>query len=179
MKSVPCALALLLTAALTPVIAARDSDESLLVFGPAVANVLYPDRSAMACVEYRYTTGRYHPGPWLALEATGRDLFVGFGLFLDRPLGRRFMFTPSAGMAIYQEHDGLGLGSPLEFRAAGELTYRLARWRFGASFEHYSNATLSDSNPGTEIVRVLWVVPLDRSGSPHGGSGLRGLPSAP
>lgn len=138
---------------------------SLVVFGPAVAGVYDAGSPPMGFVEYRYTTGRFRPGPWLALEATAHDLFVGFGLALDLPLGRRWVFTPSVGAGIYQEHDGLGLGSPLEIRSTAELTRRLKRVRFGAGFEHLSNFGTGDHNPGTEIVKVLWVIPLPRSGS--------------
>jgi hypothetical protein len=114
----------------------------------------------MASLESRYATGRYRPGPWLAIEATERDLFIGLGVFLDLPFGRRWVFTPSLGAAIYGEHDGLGLGHPLEFRSTAELTRRIGRWRLGGSFGHYSNAGLGDPNPGTEILKVVWIVPL-------------------
>lgn len=146
--------------------AAGDSEagESLLLFGPAVAGVFDPAPPVMAFMEYRYTTGRYKPGPWLALETTERDLFVGFGLFLDLPFARRWFFTPSVGAAIYREHEGLGLGFPLEFRATAELTCRLDRWRLGASFGHYSHGNLGEANPGTEILKIVWVVPLGRPG---------------
>jgi len=145
---------------------ARDSEagESLLLFGPAAAGILDPGPRAMTFVEYRYTTGRHRPGPWLALETTERDLFVGFGAFLDLPLGRCWIFTPSLGAAIYREHEGLKLGYPLEFRTTAELTCRLDRWRIGASFGHYSNASLGEVNPGTEVLKIVWVVPVGRAG---------------
>jgi hypothetical protein len=145
---------------------ASEAGDSWLLLGAAAAGIFDPDPEAMASFEYRYTTGRHRPGPWLALEATERDLFVGFGAFVDLPLGPRWVFTPSLGAAIYREHDGLGLGYPLEFRSAADLTYRLERWRWGAGFSHYSNASLGEDNPGTEILKIVFVVPLGRSGLP-------------
>ena len=133
----------------------------------------------MGFVEYRYTAARHRPGPYAALEATERDLFVGAGLFFDIPVGRRWVFTPSLGAAIYREHDGLGLGDPVEFRATAEFTYGLDETRFGASFGHFSNAGIGETNPGVEILKLVWVMPLDRRGSPHGGSGRRGMRSGP
>lgn len=145
---------------------ASEAEDWWLLLGAAAVGVFDPDPVAMASVEYRYTTGRHRPAPWLSLEATKRDLFVGFGAFVDLPMGRRWVFTPSLGAALYREHDGLGLGYPLEFRSAAELTYRLDRWRWGASFSHYSNASLGEGNPGTEIVKIVVVVPLGASGLP-------------
>jgi hypothetical protein len=118
----------------------------------------------MAFVEGRFPVGRHRTGPWLAIEATGRDLFVGCGAFVDLPFGRHWVFTPSLGAAFYREHDGLGLGHQLEFRSTAELTRAFARWRFGASFGHFSNAGLGETNPGTEVLKLLWVVPMGRRG---------------
>jgi len=143
---------------------ASEGGDWWLLLGAAAVGLFDPEPVAMASVEYRYTTGRHRPGPWLALEATKRDLFVGFGAFFDFPMGRRWVFSPSLGAAIYRDHDGLGLGYPLEFRSAAELTCRLEHWRLGASFSHYSNASLGEDNPGTEIVKIVFVVPLGRSG---------------
>jgi hypothetical protein len=146
---------------------ASETGEWWLLLGAAAAGIFDPDPKAMASFEYRYATGRHRPGPWLALEATERDLFIGFGAFIDLPMGQRWVFTPSLGAAVYHEHDGLGLGYPLEFRSAADLTYRLERWRWGASFSHYSNAGLGEDNPGTEILKIVVVVPVGRSDLIH------------
>jgi lipid A 3-O-deacylase PagL len=144
--------------------AASEAGEWWLLLGAAAVGIFDPDPKAMASVESRYTSGRHRPGPWLALEATERDLFIGFGAFVDLPMGQRWVFTPSLGAAIYQEHDGLGLGYHLEYRSAAELTCRIERWRWGTSFSHYSNASLGEDNSGTEILKILFVVPVGRSG---------------
>ena len=137
-----------------------ESGQSLLLFGPAVADVIDEHPAAMVFVEYRYTTGRYRPGPWAALEATSDDLFAGVGAFIDIPLGRRCLFTPSLGAALYDEGDGLRLGYPLEFRSTIEFTWRVGAWRAGASLAHFSNAGLGETNRGTEVLKLLWVMPL-------------------
>jgi lipid A 3-O-deacylase len=146
--------------------AAAPTGASLLAFGPAAANVFDEHPKGMGFVEYRYTTGRLRPGPWLALEMTDRDLLVGFGVFLDVPLGARWLFTPSLGAALYYERDGLGLGGPIEFRSTAELTYAVGRWRVGGSIGHFSNAHLAETNPGTEVLKLVWIAPLSRAMRP-------------
>ena len=136
------------------------SSQSLLLFGPAVADVIDDHPYAMAFVEYRHTTGRYRPGPWAALEATRHDFFAGAGAFVDIPLGDRCVFTPSLGAALYDEGEGLRLGYPLEFRSTIEFTWRVGSWRAGASLAHFSNAGLGETNRGTEVLKLLWVMPL-------------------
>jgi len=136
--------------------------QSFFLFGPAIAEVVDPHPRAMGFVEYRYEPAALRPGPWLALEATARDVFVGFGGFIDIPSGAGWLFTPSLGAAIYRDHDGLGLGSPLEFRVTGEFTRRVEHGRIGASLAHFSNARTGERNPGTEVLKFIWVVPLKR-----------------
>ena len=150
----------------TPCSAANDdAGSSFFLFGPGVAEIVDPSPRAMGFAEFRYAPGRLRPGPWLSVEATARDLFVGFGAFLDIPMGARWLFTPSFGAGIYREHDGLGLGDPLEFRATAEFTRRLEHGRFGASLAHLSNAGIGETNPGTEVIKIVWVVPLQRARS--------------
>lgn len=134
--------------------------QSFFLFGPAVAEIVDPHPRAMGFAEYRYEPAPLRPGPWLALEATARDLFVGFGAFIDIPIGAEWLFTPSIGAAIYRDNDGLGLGSPLELRFTAEFTRRLEHGRIGASVSHFSNGRTAHPNPGTEVLKIIWVVPL-------------------
>jgi hypothetical protein len=134
--------------------------QSFFLFGPAVAELGDPHPRAMGFVEYRYEPAPVRAGPWLALEATARDVFVGFGGFVDVPLGAGWLFSASLGAAIYRDYNGLRLGSPLEFRITGEFTRQVKHGRIGAGFTHFSNARTGESNPGTEIVKIIWVMPL-------------------
>ena len=137
---------------------------SLLAFGPAAADLFDDHPKGMGFLEYRYTPGRLRASPWLALEMTDHDLFVGFGFFFDIPLGARWLFTPSLGAALYHEDDaGLGLGGPLEFRSTAEFTRAVGRWRVGGSLGHFSHANIGEPNPGTEVLKLVWIVPLDRA----------------
>ena len=137
--------------------------ESSIAFALGVVEFVDPEPRGMVSFEYRYAAGRYRPSPWLAAEATGNDRFFGFGGCLDIPLGNRLVLTPALGGAIYLEHDGMGLGWHLEFRSSLEMTWRVGRTRLGAGIAHYSNAGLGDANPGTEALRVVWIVPFGAS----------------
>ena len=137
--------------------------ESSIAFALGAVEIVDPHPRGLVSFEYRYATGRYRPSPWLAAEATGNDRFFGFGGFLDVPLGNRLVLTPALGAFLYLEHGGMGLGWHLEFRSSFDLTWRVGRTRLGAGIAHYSNAGLGDTNPGTEALRVVWIVPFRAS----------------
>lgn len=136
---------------------------SSIVLGIGAVEIVDPDPRGLLSFEYRYAAGRFRPSPWLAAEATGNDRFFGFGGFVDVPLGRRLVLTPAFGAAIYLDHGGIGLGWHLEFRSSIELTWRVGATRLGIGVAHYSNAGLGETNPGSEAVRVVWLLPLGGS----------------
>ena len=58
-------------------------------------------------------------------------------------------FTPSFAPGLYHEGDGKDLGHILEFKTEVQLSYSLSEnMNFGASYNHVSNASLGDKNPG-------------------------------
>jgi hypothetical protein len=136
---------------------------SSIVLALGAVEIVDPDPRGLVSFEYRYATGRYRPSPWLAAEATGNDRFFGFGAFVDVSVGRRLVLTPAFGAGIYLDHGGMGLGWHLEFRSSIELTWRVGATRLGAGIAHYSSAGLGDTNPGTEALRAVWVLPLGGS----------------
>ena len=51
----------------------------------------------------------------------------------------------------------------MEFRSQLEIAYRFDdRSRLGLAISHYSNASLGDTNPGTESAMIYYSVPLDK-----------------
>jgi hypothetical protein len=133
---------------------------SSTVVGAGVVESFDPDPRGLVSFEYRYAAGPLRPSPWIAAEATAGDRFFGFGGFVDVPLGRRFVLSPSLGAGLYVDGGDPGLGWHLEFRSSLELTWRAGATRVGAAFAHYSNAGLGDANPGTEALLVRWVLPV-------------------
>ena len=60
-----------------------------------------------------------------------------------------FDFTPSFAPGLYHEGDGKDLGHILEFKTEVQLSYGLSEnTNFGISYNHVSNASLGDKNPG-------------------------------
>ncbi|MBT3361426.1 MAG: acyloxyacyl hydrolase [Rhodospirillales bacterium] len=122
------------------------------------------DEGAEFRLEYRSDYKLWQIKPFVALAgATSGHGFIGAGILMDVFFGRRFVVTPSIAPHFYfGGDDDLDLGYPLEFRSQIEFAYRFDdRSRLGLAVSHYSNASLDDSNPGTETVSVYYSVPFD------------------
>ena len=60
-----------------------------------------------------------------------------------------FDFTPSFAPGLYHKGDGKDLGHVLEFKTEVQLSYSSSKaTSFGVSYNHVSNASLGDKNPG-------------------------------
>ena len=60
-----------------------------------------------------------------------------------------FDFTPSFAPGLYHKGDGKDLGHVLEFKTEVQLSYVLSEnTSFGVSYNHVSNASIGDKNPG-------------------------------
>tara|TARA_B100001057_G_scaffold494159_1_gene590145 strand:- start:56 stop:565 length:510 start_codon:yes stop_codon:yes gene_type:complete len=58
-------------------------------------------------------------------------------------------FTPSFAPGLYHEGDGKDLGHVLEFKSEVQFSYATSeRTSLGVSYNHVSNASLGDKNPG-------------------------------
>ena len=101
--------------------------------------------------------------PFVAAAATTTDsYFVGAGVLMDVYLGRRIVLTPSFAPHFYSGgNTKLDLGHAIEFRSQIELAYRMDnRARLGIAVSHYSNASLGNTNPGTESAILYYSMPL-------------------
>ena len=73
-------------------------------------------------------------------------IYTGFEWNID--MGA-LTFTPSFAPGLYHEGDGKDLGHVLEFKSEIQLSYQLSNEsNFGLSYNHVSNASLGDKNPG-------------------------------
>lgn len=112
--------------------------------------------------EYRDHRRIFFLKPWAGIEGTGEGgLWGGGGVLLDVFFGRRFVLTGSFGVGLYEEGDGKDLGSAIEFRSQIEAGFRFDdRSRLAVAFSHISNAGITDTNPGAEIVTLYYHLPL-------------------
>ena len=74
--------------------------------------------------------------------------YIYTGIEANYDLGP-FKFTPSFAPGLYSQGDGKDLGHPLEFKSEVQLSMDLGKTtNFGMSYNHVSNASLGDKNPG-------------------------------
>ena len=64
-------------------------------------------------------------------------------------MSEKFKFTPSFAPGFYYEGDGKDLGHALEFKTEVQASYSISEsTSVGMSYNHISNASLGDKNPG-------------------------------
>ncbi len=123
------------------------------------------DQGAEFRLEYRSSKKLwvFKPFATAAYTSPGHG-FVGAGVLIDVFLGRRFVLTPSFAPHLYWGgNKDLDLGHVVEFRSQLELAYRFDnRSRLGLAISHYSNASLGDTNPGTETATLYYSLSLDK-----------------
>ena len=68
------------------------------------------------------------------------------------------IFTPSFAPGLYHEGDGKDLGHVLEFKTEVQLSYAVSDGTsFGMSYNHVSNASLGDKNPGANSYEINFI----------------------
>jgi lipid A 3-O-deacylase len=140
------------------------SDPPLLAFGAGVYDVLQTDDAAADFrIEYRH--GPAWLGfikPFAGLEVTtDGGVWGGAGLLLDIKLTDNFAIGLSSGPGFYSDGDGKDLGHTVEFRSQIEAAYIFEdKGRLALAFSHLSNAGLGDTNPGTEVLTLYYMMPL-------------------
>ena len=75
--------------------------------------------------------------------------YIYTGIEWNVDMGNKLSFTPSFTPGLYHEGDGKDLGHVLEFKSEVQLSYSASgNTSFGVSYNHVSNASLGDKNPG-------------------------------
>ena len=75
--------------------------------------------------------------------------YVYTGVEWNYAMSDKFKFTPSFTPGMYYEGDGKDLGHVLEFKTEVQLSYSISdSTNLGMSYNHISNASLGDKNPG-------------------------------
>lgn len=113
-------------------------------------------------LDYRHGEGLWFLKPFAGIQATSEgSVWGGAGVYIDIPIYGRIFLTGSAAVGGYSQGGGKDLGSVLEFRTQGEVTYRFDNgMRLGGAVSHISNASTADDNPGINFVSAIFVVPL-------------------
>ena len=75
--------------------------------------------------------------------------YIYTGVEWNYAIGNKLKFSPSFAPGLYHEGDGKDLGHALEFKTEVQLTYSISdSTNLGMSYNHISNASLGDKNPG-------------------------------
>ena len=80
-------------------------------------------------------------------ENSAAYIYTGIEWNID--MGGKMLFTPSFAPGLYHEGNGKDLGHILEFKSEVQFSYAASdKSSFGISYNHVSNASLGDKNPG-------------------------------
>ena len=75
--------------------------------------------------------------------------YIYTGVEWNMDMGQKMIFTPSFAPGLYHQGDGKDLGHVLEFKTEVQLAYKATeKSSYGLSYNHVSNASLGDKNPG-------------------------------
>lgn len=113
-------------------------------------------------LEYRYKDVFHGLRPGVGFNVSNDDSFYGYGgFFWDVKLADNIVFVPNIVAGGYHSGDGKKLGHGIEFRSGLELNYQFENEsRLGVAFNHISNASIGDRNPGAETLLVIYQHPL-------------------
>jgi lipid A 3-O-deacylase len=137
-------------------------DPAFLAFGAGYFDINDDKDAAEFRIEYRGSNRFWLFKPIIGGMATSDAAIYGYaGVNVDLFFGRRFVLTPNFAAGLYHDGDGKDLGHVVEFRSGAEIAYRFDnRSRLGVALHHISNASLDDNNPGTEILALVYSLPL-------------------
>lgn len=154
-----------LSVGLMPVVAEADDPPFFSFAVGSFDLVLNHNKATEFRAEYRSDKKLWVFKPFGGVMATSDSSFYGFGgVLLDVYFGRRIVFTPSFAGGYYERGDGKDLGHEIEFRSGAEIAYRFNdRSRLGLSFYHLSNASIDTKNPGTEVLSIVYSVPIGQT----------------
>lgn len=155
-------LAVLLAAMVFTTGPARAEDPAFLAVSAGYYDINDDYDAFEGRVEYRHDRKFWIFKPFAGVMATSDEAVHGYaGVLVDIYFGRRWVLTPSFAPGVYRDGDGKDLGGTIQFRSQLELSYRFDdRSRLGLSVNHISNASIYDSNPGTESVAITYAIPL-------------------
>jgi hypothetical protein len=115
-------------------------------------------------IEYRINSIDWRVKPLTGLMInTDGGLYMYSGLFFEIPITKYFSLVPSFSPGIYFKNYSKDLHFVLEFKSQMDLIFNISEeFMTGFSFNHISNASLGDKNPGVESIAITFLLPLRR-----------------
>ena len=143
---------------------AYSQDKNYIALSSAVFDVLQQGRPSFeGRVEFRFNKIDWKMKPFGGIMAnTDGAVYLFSGFYIDIPIASFFYITPSFAPGLYHRCDSKNLAFALEFRSQLEFTYVFTNHsRIGFSFNHISNASFGDENPGVESLALTYIIPLE------------------
>ena len=138
-----------------------DANELVLSGGPS--GVFDTEHNPTLVAEFRLGRNWVGIHPWLGLGwATDGAVFAGGGILYTIGLPRsEWQVTAGVGPGYYERHEGVDLGSHLEFCTFAEISRNMP-WghRVMVRMMHISNGGLTERNPGNELLLLGYAMPL-------------------
>jgi hypothetical protein len=119
------------------------------------------DTSGQFGVEYRFRQWNYGIRPTVGVNIDWDGGAYAYGGFnWEIPLSDSFLLIPNFMVGAYHEGGSKDLGGALEFRSGIEVAYQCQnKHRIGLAFNHISNASIYDKNPGAEALLLTYSLP--------------------
>lgn len=113
-------------------------------------------------IEYRANSADWIAKPLIGMMAnTDGARYIFSGLFVEFSVTDFFSIIPSFAPGVYIKNYSKDLHFVLEFRSQIEAIFSITdKFRAGFSFNHISNASLGDENPGVESVGFTIQIPF-------------------
>lgn len=145
--------------------ASAEEEPDFFTFAAGVYDINDDETAGDFRVEYRSDLRFWEIMPFVGLMVTTDEAVYGYaGFGIDLFFGRRIVLSPTAAFGAYSDGDGKELGGTLEFRTGAELAWRFDDYsRLGLALHHISNASIYDSNPGTEMLVLTYSVPFTKA----------------
>lgn len=121
------------------------------------------DTAGLFGAEYRAEAWDYGIRPTLGISVdSDGDVYGYTGIHWDIKLSDPWTLSPNFMVGLYNHASGgEDLGGAIEFRSGLEVSYTLAnQQRLGVAFNHMSNASIYDDNPGAENLIFTYSLPL-------------------
>ena len=122
------------------------------------------DTATQIGLEYRGKPIEYGFRPTIGLNGSSDGSFYGYvGFNWDiAMIDQQLYIIPNFMVGAYSDGGGKDLGGPIEFRSGIELAYEFSNMhRLGIAFNHISNGSLYNKNPGAETLLVNYSIPFD------------------
>lgn len=144
---------------------AQEAAHNYLTFSAGYFDIFDDDEALDLRFEYRPASSVFIDNlrPWAGMEATtDGTLWLGGGLLYDWNFSGDWFMTPSFGAGLYAQGDSdKDLDFPVQFRSQLEISYQYdSGIRAGAFLSHMSNASLSEDNPGVEVLGLSLSYPF-------------------